>query len=176
MAKHQPTLTEITELLFKQVVYLQETMKQNIAQQTELADKINSIEVKVNLSELRNLETKNREGLQNDFTAFQSKLIHSKEELLKVYRAISNKKMFYLIALNIFLLFTSGLSMYIAIDKSIDSSKHEKLIDDNKKADLELNHLNQFFKENPKNYEAYKKWENRSKKNVLNSSYLSNKN
>ncbi|MEC4052613.1 hypothetical protein VSP10_07395 [Myroides odoratimimus] len=158
MAKHQPTLTELTELLFKQVVYLQETMKQNIAQQTELSDKINSIEVKVNLSELRNLETKNRERLQNDFTAFHSKLVESKEELLKVYRAISNKKMFYLIALNIFLLFTSGVSMYIAIGKSVDSSKHEKLIDDNKKTDLELNHLNQFFKENPKNYEVYKKW------------------
>ncbi|MGL4583844.1 MAG: hypothetical protein ACRCVU_12785, partial [Flavobacterium sp.] len=61
MAKQQPTLTELTELLFKQVVYLQETMKQNIAQQTELSYKLNSIEVKVNLSELRNLETKNRE-------------------------------------------------------------------------------------------------------------------
>lgn len=113
MAKQQPTLTELTELLFKQVVYLQETMKQNIAQQTELSDKINSIEVKVDLSELRNLETKNRERLQNDFTAFQSKLVDNKEELLKVYTAISNKKMFYLIALNIFLLFTSGVSMCI---------------------------------------------------------------
>ncbi|WHT40369.1 hypothetical protein QNH98_07235 [Myroides sp. mNGS23_01] len=176
MAKHQPTLTELTELLFKQVVYLQETIKQNIAQQTELSNKINSIEVKVNLSELRNLETKNRERLQNDFTAFQFKLVESKEELLKVYRAISNKKMFYLIALNIFLLFTSGVSMYIAIGKSVDSSKHNQLVEINKRADLELNLLNQFFKENPKNYEVYKKWENRSKNNVLNSSYLSNKN
>lgn len=158
MAKQQPTLTELTELLFKQVVYLQETMKQNIAQQTELSDKINSIEVKVNLSELRNLETKNRERLQNDFTAFQSKLVDSKEELLKVYTAISNKKMFYLIALNVFLLLTSGLSMYIAIDKSIVSSDYNQLIEENKRLNLELNNLNQFFKENPKNYEVYKKW------------------
>ncbi|MEC4041907.1 hypothetical protein [Myroides odoratimimus] len=158
MAKQQPTLTELTELLFKQVVYLQETMKQNIAQQTELSNKINSIEVKVNLSELRNLETKNRERLQNDFTKFQFKLIESKEELLKVYRAISNKKMFYLIALNIFLLFTTGVSMYIAIDKTINSSDYNHLIEANSKVNLELNHLNQFFKENPKNYEVYKKW------------------
>lgn len=160
MAKHQPTLTELTELLFKQVVYLQETMKQNIAQQTELSNKINSIEVKVNLSELRNLETKNRERLQNDFTAFQFKLIESKEELLKVYRAISNKKMFYLIALNIFLLFTSGLSMYIAIDKSIISSDYHQLIEKTKRLDFEIYNLNQFFKENPKNYEVYRKWTN----------------
>lgn len=168
MAKQQPTLTELTELLFKQVVYLQETMKQNIAQQTELSNKINSIKVKVNLSELRNLETKNRERLQNDFTTFQSKLVDSKEELLKVYKAISNKKMFYLIALNIFLLFTSGIAMYIAIDKSIDNSDYEKLIDDSKKANLELDHLNQFFKENPKNYEAYRKWINRQRADSLN--------
>ena len=158
MAKHQPTLTELTELLFKQVVYLQETMKQNIAQQTELSNKINSIEVKVNLSELRNLETKNRERLQNDFTLFQSKLVDSKEELLKVFRAFSNKKMFYLIVLNIFLLFTSGVSMYIAIDKSINSSDYEKLVEDSKKTNLELNLQNQCFKENPKNYEVYRKW------------------
>jgi len=47
MAKHQPTLTELTELLFQQVVYLQETTKRNIAQQVELSDKISSIDVKV---------------------------------------------------------------------------------------------------------------------------------
>ena len=164
MAKHQPTLTELTELLFKQIVYLQETMKQNIAQQTELSNRINSFEVKVNLSELRNLETQNREKLQNDFTTFQSKLVESKEEFLKVYRTISNKKMLYLIALNIFLLFTSGVSMYVAIGKSVDNSNYEKLIDDNKKTDLELNLLNQFFKENPKNYEVYKKWKNNTSK------------
>lgn len=158
MAKHQPTLTELTELLFKQVVYLQETMKQNIAQQTELSNRINSFEVKVNLSELRNLETENRERLQNDFTTFQSKLIESKDELLKVYSAISNKKILYLVALNVFLLFTSGLSMYIAIDKSIVSSDYNQLIEETKRFDLELNNLNQFFKENPKNYEVYKKW------------------
>lgn len=166
MAKHQPTLTELTELLFKQVVYLQETMKQNIAQQTELSNRINSFEVKVNLSELRNLETENRERLQNDFTTFQSKLVKSKDELLKVYRAISNKKMLYLIALNVFLLLTSGLSMYIAIGKTIDSSSYNQLIDDNKKADLELNNQNQFFKENPKNYEVYKKWKITSENNT----------
>ncbi|WP_121966975.1 hypothetical protein [Myroides sp. N17-2] len=171
MAKHQPTLTELTELLFKQVVYLQETMKQNIAQQTELSNRINSFEVKVNLSELRNLETENRERLQNDFTTFQSKLVDNKEELLKIYNAISNKKMLYLIALNVFLLLTSGLSMYIAIGKSIDNYDYNQLIEENKRFDLELNHLDQFFKENPKNFEVYKKWkitsENNTKKALI---------
>jgi len=133
-------------------------LKIYIAQQVELSDKISSIDVKVNLSELRNFETKNRERIQNDFIIFQSKLVESKEELLKVYRTISNKKMFYFIALNVFLLLTSGLSMYLAIDKSIDSFDYNQLIEETKRLDLELNNLNQFFKENPKNFEVYKKW------------------
>ncbi|KZE76043.1 hypothetical protein [Myroides marinus] len=166
MAKKQPTLTELTELLFQQVVHLQETLKQNITLQTQLSNRINNIEVKVNVSELHKIESNNRQRLQDDFTAFQSTLYDTKEDLLKVYRAISHKKMFYIIALNIFLLLTSGLSIYVAIKKSIHYSDYNQLIENNKKSNLELMYLNQFFKENPKNFEVYKKWKITSENNT----------
>lgn len=112
MAKHQPTLTELTELLFKQVVYLQETMKQNIAQQTELSNKINSIEVKVNLSELKKVEEQQTERLHSYLNHFCVRLQAINEQHYKVNKSINSKKILYLVLLNIFFFLVACLCIY----------------------------------------------------------------
>ncbi|AJA69571.1 hypothetical protein MYRA21_2453 [Myroides sp. A21] len=112
MAKQQPTLTELTELLFQQVVYLQETMKQNIAQQTELSYKLNSIEVKVNLSELKKVEEQQTERLASYLDHFCIRLQAINEQHYKVNKSINSKKILYLILLNIFFFLVTCLCIY----------------------------------------------------------------
>lgn len=112
MAKQQPTLTELTELLFQQVVYLQETMKQNIAQQTELSHKINSIEVKVNLSELKKVEKQQTERLSSYLDHFCVRLQAINEQHYKVNKSINSKKILYLVLLNIFFFLVTCFSIY----------------------------------------------------------------
>ncbi|EKB06369.1 hypothetical protein AS361_15890 [Myroides marinus] len=112
MAKYQPTLTELTELLFKQVVYLQETMKQNIAQQTELSNKINRIEVKVNLSELKKVEEEQTERLASYLDHFCVRLQAINEQHYKLNKSINSKKILYLILLNIFFFLVTCLCIY----------------------------------------------------------------
>lgn len=112
MAKQQPTLIEITELLFKQVVYLQETMKQNIAQQVELSKKIKNIEVKVNVSELRKVEEEQTERLHSDLNHFCVRLQAINEQHYKVNKSINSKKILYLVLLNIFFFLVACLCIY----------------------------------------------------------------
>ena len=112
MAKQQPTLTEITELLFKQVLYLQETMKQNIAQQVELSKKIKNIEVKVNLSELKKVEEEQTERLHSYLNHFCVRLQAINEQHYKVNKSINSKKILYLVLLNIFFFLVACLCIY----------------------------------------------------------------
>ncbi|WP_121965720.1 hypothetical protein [Myroides sp. N17-2] len=112
MAKKQPTLIELTELLFKQVVYLQETMKQNIAQQTELSKRIKNIEVKVNVSELRKIEEEQTERLHSYLNHFCVRLQAINEQHYKVNRSLNSKKILYLVLLNIFFFLVACLCIY----------------------------------------------------------------
>lgn len=112
MAKQQPTLTELTELLFQQVVYLQEIMKRNIAQQTSLSDKINSIEIKVNLSELKKVEEQQTERLASYLDHFCVRLQTINEQHYKVNKSINSKKILYLVLLNIFFFLVTCFCMY----------------------------------------------------------------
>ncbi|EHO07743.1 MULTISPECIES: hypothetical protein [Myroides] len=112
MAKKQPTLIELTELLFKQVVYLQETMKQNIAQQTELSKRIKNIEVKVNVSELKKVEEEQTERLHSYLNHFCVRLQAINEQHYKVNRSINSKKILYLVLLNIFFFLVACLCIY----------------------------------------------------------------
>ncbi|GAQ13474.1 hypothetical protein MODO_1129 [Myroides odoratimimus] len=112
MAKQQPTLTELTELLFQQVVYLQETMKRNIAQQTELSKKIKNIEVKVNVSELRKVEEEQTERIHSYLNHFCVRLQAINEQHYKVNKSINSKKILYLVLLNIFFFLVTCFCMY----------------------------------------------------------------
>jgi hypothetical protein len=112
MAKKQPTLTELTELLFKQVVYLQETMKRNIAQQTQLSNKINNIEVKVNVSELKKVEEEQTERLASYLNHFCFRLQAINEQHYKINKSINTKKILYLVLLNIFFFLVTCFCVY----------------------------------------------------------------
>ncbi|MDR0227477.1 MAG: hypothetical protein LBE34_00105 [Flavobacteriaceae bacterium] len=112
MAKQQPTLTELTELLFQQIVYLQETMKQNTAQQVELSKKIKNIEVKVNVSELKKVEEEQTERLHSYLNHFCVRLQAINEQHYKVNKSINSKKILYLVLLNIFFFLVACLCIY----------------------------------------------------------------
>ncbi|STZ48043.1 Uncharacterised protein [Myroides odoratimimus] len=96
-----------------------------------------NIKVTINVSELRKIEKEQRQRFQNDFEEFHREITKNNEELLKVHKAVSTKRLLYLIVLNTFLLLTTGFSMYIAVKNTIDKSKYEQLM--NKKLVAKLN-------------------------------------
>ncbi|MDM1085859.1 hypothetical protein [Myroides odoratimimus] len=134
MAKNQPKLTDMTEILFQQVIQLEQTIKQSEKAHLDTISELSNIKVTVNVAELRQIEKEQRQRLQDDFEQFNREITKNNEELLKVHKAISSKRLLYLIILNIFLLLITGFSMYIAVKNTIKKSDYDLLF--NEKAKL----------------------------------------
>lgn len=128
MAKNQPKLTDMTEILLQQVIQLEQTIKQSEKTHLDTIKELSNIKIPVNIAELRQIEKEQRQRLQNDFDNFHREIAKNNEKLLKVHKAVSSKKLLYLIILNIFLLLATGFSMYVAVKNTIDKSKSEILL------------------------------------------------
>ncbi|WP_267740231.1 hypothetical protein [Myroides injenensis] len=158
MAKNQPKLTDMTELLLQQVIKLEQTIKQSEKAHLDTIKELSNIKVTVNVAELRQIEKEQRQRLQNDFEQFNREITKNNEELLKVHKAVSSKRLVYLIILNVILLLTTGLSMYLAVKNTIDKSQYERLASEKRQLRNQLENVNQFFIENPKIAKFFKEW------------------
>ncbi|MGG5505850.1 MULTISPECIES: hypothetical protein [unclassified Myroides] len=158
MAKNQPKLTDMTELLLHQVMQLQQTIKQSEKTHLDTIKELSNIKVTVNVAELRQIEKEQRKRLLNDFEEFHLEITKNNEELLKVHKAVSSKRLLYLIGLNIFLLLTTGFSMYIVVKNTIEKSEYEILVNEQTKLRNQLENVNQFFIENPKISTTFQDW------------------
>ncbi|TDS64403.1 hypothetical protein [Myroides indicus] len=158
MAKNQPKLTDMTELLLQQVIQLEQTIKQSEKTHLDTIKELSNIKITVNVAELQKIEKEQRQRLQNDFEQFHREITKNNEKLLKLHKAVSSKKLLYLIVLNIFLLLTTGFSMYIAIKNTIDKSQYERLTNEKKQLINQLANVNQFFIENPKISKTFQDW------------------
>lgn len=158
MAKNQPKLTDMTELLLQQVIQLGQTIRQSEKAHLETIEELSNIKVTVNVSELRQIEKEQQQRLRNEFEQFHREITKNNEELLKVHKAVSTKKLLYLIVLNIFLLLTTGFSMYVAIKNTIDKSQYARLENEKEQLINQLENVNQFFIENPKVAKSFNEW------------------
>ena len=158
MAKTHPKLTDLTEILFHQIIQVEKTIKQNAQAQASLIQKLDNVQVKVNVAELRSIEQENRDKLRNDFEQFHREITKNNEELLKVHKAVSSKRLLYLIGLNVFLLLITGFSMFIATKNTIETSECERLTNEKGQLINQLENVNQFFIENPRTAKSFKEW------------------
>ncbi|MCA4808087.1 hypothetical protein HX057_17150 [Myroides odoratimimus] len=158
MAKNQPKLTDMTELLLQQVIQLEQTIKQSEKAHLDTIKELSNIKVTVNVTELRQIEKEQRQRLQNDFEQFHREITKNKEELLKVHKAVSSKRLLYLIIFNIILILTTGFSVYLAVKNTIDKSEYELLVNEKSQLINQLENVNQFFIENIKTTKFFKEW------------------
>lgn len=109
MAKNQPKLTDMTELLLQQVIQLEHTIKQSEKAHLDTVKELSNIKVTVNIAELRQIEREHRQRLRNEFEQFHREITKKNEEFLKVHKAISSKRLLYLIVLYVFFLLSIGI-------------------------------------------------------------------
>lgn len=158
MAKTQPKVSEIVEILLHQVVDLEKSVKQNNQTQNQLSKKLDTANIKVDISELILVQETIRERLQSDFENFYHQTKKNNMELLKVHKAISSKKLFYLVFLTVLLLLTTGVSVYIAIKKSITKTNYELITNENNFLNNKIETFELFLIENPEVIKKYEKW------------------
>ncbi|SFJ34823.1 hypothetical protein [Myroides guanonis] len=119
---------------------------------------MSNIKVTVNIAELRDIEKEQSQRLHNDFEQFHREITKNNEELLKVYKAVSSKRLLYLMALNAFFLLATGFSMYVAVKNTIEKSEYERLVNEKGQLISRLENVNHFFFENPKTAKSFKEW------------------
>ncbi|MCO7724004.1 MULTISPECIES: hypothetical protein [Myroides] len=158
MAKNQPKLTEMTEILLQQVIHLEQTIKQSEKKHLDTIKELSNIKVTVNVAELRQIEKEQRQRLQNGFEEFYREISKNNEELLKVYKAVSSKRLLYLIGMNVVLFLITGFSMFIASKNTIEKSEYERLEKEKGQLINQLENVNQFFIKNPRTAKSFKEW------------------
>ncbi|MCA4794393.1 hypothetical protein [Myroides odoratimimus] len=139
-------------------IQLEQTIKQSEKTHLDTIKELSNIKVTVNVAELRQIEKEQQQRLRNEFEQFHREITKNNEELLKVHKAVSTKRLLYLIVLNIFLLFITGLSMYVAVKNTIDKSQYERLENEKEQLINQLENVNQFFIENPKVAKSFNEW------------------
>ena len=77
---------------------------------------------------------------------------------MKVHKVVSSKRLLYLTVLNIFLVLTTGFSMYVAVKNTIEKSRYERLANEKEQLINQLKNVNQFFIENPRTAKSFKEW------------------
>ncbi|SHM20554.1 hypothetical protein [Myroides odoratimimus] len=115
MAKNQPKLTDMTEILCQQVIQLEQTIKHSEKTHLDTIEELKNIKVTVNVTELRQIEKEQCQRLQNDFDEFHREITKNNEKLLKLHKAVSSKRLLYLIVLNIFFTSISVIAIYIVV-------------------------------------------------------------
>jgi len=158
MAKTQPKVSELVEILLQQVAVLEKSVNENSQTQIQLSQKINSLNIKVDVTELKSAQKMIKADLQNDFDNFHHQVKMNNVELLKVNKTVSSKKLIYLISLNVFLFITAGTSVYIAIKNSLVKSDFDVLRQEKNVLKNKLNNIELFFSKNQKTAKVYEDW------------------
>jgi len=158
MAKTQPTLQDLVEIFIQSTVTLDITIKKNIQEQLKIEKSLNNINIIPDLTEIRINQQEHYEKTKTHSQNLIQQINESSKHFEKLLHNFNTKNFTYLLILNLFFFLTSGISIYIAITKSIDKNKLLEIQKENEELKSNILNLSYFFKDNPKSLKIYKKW------------------
>lgn len=164
MAKPQPKVSDLVEILLQQVHSLQNSVDQNNKIQLYLSNKIDNTIIKVDTTDLDRIQENYSNKINTDLKNYLNQFEKNNNELLKTSKYFSSKKIVYLIGLNVFLVLFTAISMYTAMSNIVAKSDYENLSEESKIMQSQIENVKYFFQENPKTAKLYKKWNKNNQK------------
>jgi len=165
MKKKQLTLDEWIELYIQATDTLNSNLRKNTQVQQNFEKKIGSINIKPDLTDI----IINQEQYFKKINLQSQKHIELIEESCKNFQRplqkFNTRSFHYLFILNFCFFLTTGISIYIAIKKSIKANELVELQNKNSELQSKISDLSTFFQQNPKILKIYKKWYPDSKEN-----------
>ncbi len=158
MAKTQPTLQDLVEIFIQSTVMLDATIKKNIQEQVKIEKKLSSINIKPDLTDIKINQQEHYEKINLQSQNYIHQINESSKHFEKASQKFNARNFNYLLILNLFFFLTSGISIYIAIKKSIDKNKLLEIQKENEELKSKILNVSYFFTENPKSLKNYKKW------------------
>ena len=101
MAK--PKLTEITEVLLEQILELKKAVSENQKMHYVLIRKMNELDIKVNIEELKQFEIKRRRYVQEELIKVDEVYRNILEEKRELQNESKNKALLYVFSVSAFL-------------------------------------------------------------------------
>ncbi len=158
MAKQQPQLQDLVEILIQCTSTLTASVKNNSKEQIELKKSIDSINLKPDLSELKinqndfyktiTLNSQNPvKEMSGEFKQFQNFLNQYKSTTIN-----------YLVLSNFLFFFVASFAIYVAVDMKFQNQSLIELEQKNIDLVRQCNIISKFFDENPKNFKKYQTW------------------
>jgi hypothetical protein len=158
MAKAQPKVGDLLEILLLEIEKLKSQIAQNGNSQYTLSKKINDISVKVDLTELESIQKQYSIKFQQQFHQFFREINKGNEDFIKINNSIKLKTIRYILILNFILLLGFGISLYIAINNRDYKSKYEQTLQERDSFRNKFYQAVDYFEANPKEKEEFLNW------------------
>jgi hypothetical protein len=158
MAKTQPKLPDLVEIFIQSAVALDTTIKKNIQEQLKIAQNLSNITIKSDLTDVKINQQEYYEKINLQSLNHLQQINESSKHFEKVLQKFNKKNFNYLLILNLFFFLTTGISIYIAVKKSITKNEFLELQKENDELDSKILNITTFFEQNPKSLSNYKKW------------------
>lgn len=163
MAKAQPKVGDILEILLLEIAELNSQINKNELAQNNLGSKINNLTIKVDASQIKILQDQHQLRYEKHYQNFFRDLKNSTDNFLKINNALKFKTIRYIVIFNLILLVGFGISVYVAGSNSDFKSRYmQSELDKNIYRDKFYNLVN-YFEQNPKEKESYLKWKKKHK-------------
>ena len=164
MAKSQPKVADIAEILLQEVEFLNRKIKQNTDTQVLLNEKISNLKVPVDTSALESIQKIFYVKTQHQIDSFFREIKKGTETFSTVNKLINSKALQYLILINLILLVGFVISVYIAVNSSVAKSDYNAVVMERDLFDSKLQNITEFFTKNPSAKKSYIKWNENSAK------------
>ncbi|MBA0882732.1 hypothetical protein [Flavobacterium undicola] len=165
MEKKQLTLDEWIELYIQATATLNSNLKKNTQVQQNFEKKIGSINIKPDLTDIIINQEQYFEKINLQSQKHIQLIDESCKNFQKPLQKFNSRSFHYLLILNFCFFVTTGISIYVAIKKSIKSSELIELQNKNFELQSKISDLSTFFQQNPKSLKFYKKWHQEIKEN-----------
>ena len=115
MAK--PKLTEITEVLLEQILELKKAVSENEKIQHLLIRKLDELDVKVNIDELKQFEIARRQSVQEELIKVNEVYRNILEEKRELQNESKNKALLYVFSVSAFLFLLAVVFFYFSVKR-----------------------------------------------------------
>lgn len=115
MAK--PKLTEITEVLLEQILELKKAVSENQKLQHRLIQRIDTLEVKVNIDELKQLEIERMRYVQEELIKVDEVYRNILEEKRELQNKSQNKALLYVLSVSALLFILAVAFFYFSVKR-----------------------------------------------------------
>ena len=159
MAKQNKIHTlELHEVLMQQI-YKSDKTNQHILEETKrFIQKLENTTITVDATEFRKIQTQSIQETEGLISKLINDIEKRSETLAKLNKKFTYNGVLYLSLFSLLLVIATTVSLYVAIDHTIDYNDHQETLVKLSDREDDIILINRYFKDDPKAQQRFAKW------------------